>query len=58
MGLATQIYYSTFIGAGAISLARVMTLASQLSEEDQVAMYKQLGEKLREQGLVGKGLFG
>ena len=52
MGLATQIYHTTFIGTGAISLARVMTLAWQLSAEDKVDMYKQLGAHLKQQGLM------
>ena len=53
-GLATQIYYTTFIGAGAISLTRVMTLASQLSGDDQLEMYRQLGASLKEQGLLSR----
>merc|ERR1719305_1885867 len=52
MGLATQIYHTTFIGTGAISLARVMTLAWQLSSDDQLDMYMQLGANLKKQGLL------
>jgi len=50
MGLAMQIYHSTFIGTGAISLARVMTLAWQLSTEDQLDMYHQLSASLKQHG--------
>ena len=53
MGLATQIYHTTFIGAGAISIARILTLASHLPDDDQVALYKQLKQQLQQQGLVG-----
>jgi len=52
MGLATQIYHSTFIGTGAISLARVMTLAWQLSVEEQLDMYHQFGAHLKQHGHI------
>ena len=40
----------TFGHAGAISLARVMTLAWQLSTEDQLDMYHQLSASLKQHG--------
>jgi len=52
MGLAMQIYHSTFIGTGAISLARVMTLAWQLSTEDQLDMYNQFSAHLKQHGHI------
>lgn len=50
MGLAMHVYHRTFIGTGAISLARVMTLAWQLSTEEQLDMYNQLGASLKQHG--------
>ena len=50
MGLAMHVYHRTFIGTGAISLARVMTLAWQLSTEEQLEMYNQLRASLKQHG--------
>ena len=44
----TYVYMYTY--AGAISLARVMTLAWQLSTEDQLDMYHQLSASLKQHG--------
>tara|TARA_B100000787_G_scaffold21090_1_gene14314 strand:- start:60 stop:221 length:162 start_codon:yes stop_codon:yes gene_type:complete len=52
VALAPQIYHTTFIGTSAISLARVMTLAWQLSTEEQLDMYEQFGAHLKQHGHI------
>ena len=54
MGLATQIYYSTFIGLPIVSVRRAMQLAASMGKAEQVALYKQLGETLRANGLINR----
>jgi hypothetical protein len=52
-GLATQTYYATFIGPSAIlSVKRVLQLAASLAADDQLQLYKQLGQSLKTQGLL------
>jgi len=53
MGLATQTYYATFIGATAIlSVARLLQLTTSLPDEEQLALYNELGKHLKAQGLM------
>jgi len=53
MGLATHTYYATFIGPSAIlSVKRLLQLAASLAADDQLALYNQLGKRLKAQGLV------
>lgn len=49
MGLATNIYYKTFIGGAAITVARLLALAGTLSADEQRALHTQLGEAIRAQ---------
>jgi len=53
MGLATHIYFSTFIGASAIiSRRRILQLASTLLPEEQLLLHRELGAELKLQGLL------
>ena len=50
MYIHIHMYMYVYTYAGAISLARVMTLAWQLSTEDQLDMYHQLSASLKQHG--------
>ena len=53
MGLATQVYFATFIGPSAIlSVGRILQLTAALAADDQLALYRQLGHRLKEQRLL------
>ena len=47
MGLATQIYFTTFIGRYPLSLARVQSLVAALSVADQRELHAALGKALK-----------
>uniref|UniRef100_A0A7S0NMZ8 Phosphatidate cytidylyltransferase n=1 Tax=Calcidiscus leptoporus TaxID=127549 RepID=A0A7S0NMZ8_9EUKA len=52
MGLATQIYFSTFIASEVlVSPARLLQMVSSLSEEDQVDLYRAIGASLHSRGI-------
>jgi len=53
MGLATAVYFKTFIANGQIvTVSRLQQLAQTLSAADQLKLYKALGESLRAQKLI------
>eukprot|EP00326_Haptolina_ericina_P018155 CAMPEP_0181195858 /NCGR_PEP_ID=MMETSP1096-20121128/15127_1 /TAXON_ID=156174 ORGANISM="Chrysochromulina ericina, Strain CCMP281" /NCGR_SAMPLE_ID=MMETSP1096 /ASSEMBLY_ACC=CAM_ASM_000453 /LENGTH=205 /DNA_ID=CAMNT_0023285521 /DNA_START=351 /DNA_END=968 /DNA_ORIENTATION=- len=52
MGLATSIYFKTFISDAFLSVPRLLQLAEGLTAEDQIALYKELGGRLRANRLL------
>jgi len=53
MGLATAVYFKTFIANGQIvTVSRLQQLAQTLSAADQLKLYKALGASLRAQKLI------
>lgn len=53
MGLATSIYYTTFIGrALRVSLPRLLKLAASLGDDEKVLFYNQLKAQLKAQRLI------
>jgi len=53
MGLAANIYFSTFIGgSSALSRPRILQLAAALSPSEQLELYRELGAALKTAGLL------